>query len=112
MSRHSEIHSYSEALIAANSPKSSKSLASSSHVWKCEVEGFSSSPLATLTVGLNSQLTSLSELTEKYRNSMMMHPDVPDSMKPVLLFRSWERPFPSPTHALHRPPWVSRRQRE
>jgi len=45
----------------------------------------------------------LAENVRRYRNSPVMHPSVPDSCRPVILFRGARQPFPPPTKKL-RPP--------
>jgi len=53
-------------------------------VWSCFEQGFKQN-------------------VERYRNSPVMHPSVPDSCRPVILFRGARQPFPPPTKKL-RPP--------
>jgi len=51
----------------------------------------------------SSPLQGLEGHIERYQNSPVMHPDVPDDLKP-LLFRDGRRvPFPPPTKRLHAP---------
>lgn len=42
----------------------------------------------------------LCSLVERYRNSPMMHPEIPDDWKPLLLANSQPIPFPAPTRKL------------
>lgn len=46
---------------------------------------------------------------ERYRNSPVMHPSVPDAYKPMIFKNGQRVPFPKPTKPLGQPKGVSRR---
>jgi len=45
----------------------------------------------------------LPDIIEKYRNSPMMHPSVPDECKPMLFVDGRAAPFPAPTRKISKP---------
>lgn len=45
----------------------------------------------------------LAELIERYRNSPVMHPSIPDEYKPMLFENGWRILFPAPTKTLKPP---------
>mmetsp|Transcript_77473 Transcript_77473/g.250693 ORF Transcript_77473/g.250693 Transcript_77473/m.250693 type:complete len:101 (+) Transcript_77473:106-408(+) len=48
---------------------------------------------------------SIEEHVDRYRNSPVMHPSMPDEYKPVLFAGGKRQPFPAPTKAI-RPPRI------
>mmetsp|Transcript_56189 Transcript_56189/g.105347 ORF Transcript_56189/g.105347 Transcript_56189/m.105347 type:complete len:316 (-) Transcript_56189:62-1009(-) len=66
----------------------------------------SASQESRLAIQANIQAPNLPALIAKYRNSGVMHNDVPRSMKPVLLRDGVEIQFPPPTLTLARPEWL------
>ena len=70
-------------------------------------------PAVALVVHANTQMQSLEELLGKYTDSPILHPFVPDWLKPILLENGRRVPFPSPTRLVEPPEWawwVQRRQ--
>jgi RNA recognition motif-containing protein len=56
-----------------------------------------------LEVVWSSQIQGLKVLVEKYRNSRVMHPNVPDMFKPALFENGMRVPFPAPTKRVRSP---------
>jgi hypothetical protein len=56
-----------------------------------------------LQVTWSTPLQGLAANIERYRNSPVMHPDVPEQFKPLLLKAGHALPFPPPTKALQAP---------
>jgi len=52
---------------------------------------------------MSEELQGLSELTERYRNSPLMHPSVPDAMRPAIYSNGSRVEFPEPTAPLKPP---------
>jgi hypothetical protein len=50
-----------------------------------------------------SECQGLPDIIEKYRNSPMMHPSVPDECKPMLFVDGSATPFPAPTKKISKP---------
>jgi len=50
-----------------------------------------------------SECQGLPDIIEKYRNSPMMHPSVPDECKPMLFIDGSAAPFPAPTRKISKP---------
>lgn len=73
---------------------------------KTELQGFKKWCLPSkkiLEVCYSKPLQGLAANIERYRNSPVMHPDVPEEFKPALFENKRRIPFPAPTGAL-RPP--------
>lgn len=51
----------------------------------------------------NTPCQGLEEQVQRFRNSPLMHPSVPDAMKPILLSEGFRVAFPSPTRTLRAP---------
>jgi len=49
----------------------------------------------------------LSRIVERFRNSPVMHPDVPEQFKPLLFSNGRRIPFPEPTRKLHHPQGIN-----
>ncbi|CAE7445883.1 TE1 [Symbiodinium natans] len=70
-------------------------------------------PAVALAVHANTQMRRLEDLLAKYTDSPILHPFVPEWLKPILLENGRRVPFPSPTRLVEPPEWawwVPRRQ--
>jgi len=61
--------------------------------------------LKVVDVCWGSPLQGLAECTERYRNSAVMHEDVPDMFKPVVFRHGHRVPFPAATKSVRNPRW-------
>ena len=70
-------------------------------------------PAVVLVVHANTQMQNLEELLAKYTDSPILHPRVPEWLKPILLENGRQVPFPLPTRPVEPPElarWVQRRR--
>lgn len=77
---------------------------------KCNLEGFNAWQVMSnkvCSVAWGDPLQGLNAHIQRYRNSPVMHPDVPDQYKPVLLAAGVRQPFPAQTKRI-RPPRMKR----
>jgi len=58
-----------------------------------------------VSVCWGSPLQGLTECTDRYRNSAVMHEDVPDYFKPVVFSQGLRVDFPAPTKSIRNPRW-------
>jgi len=69
-------------------------------------QGFDQWPIADsrrAVVHLSEALQGLDEQIERYRNSPLMHPSVPDSLRPAVYCRGVRAVFPAPTAPIRAP---------
>lgn len=64
-------------------------------VWSCQPDA--------LTVTWNEPIQGLAELVRRYRNSPLMHPEVPSKFMPMMFRHGSQRAFPGPTKKLKKP---------
>jgi len=60
---------------------------------------------------MSEELQGLAEMIERYRNSPIMHPSVPDTLKPAIYHNGCRCPFPQPTAPL-KPPRAKKANRK
>ena len=63
-------------------------------------------PAVALVVHANTQMKNLRELLAKYTDSPILHPFVPEWLKPIALEKGRQVPFPSPSRLVEPPEWV------
>ncbi|OLP77394.1 Protein MEI2-like 1 [Symbiodinium microadriaticum] len=73
--------------------------------------GCANSAPKPMVVHPNVRMRSLEELLHRYKNSPILHPDVPEPMKPFLLDHGKPMPFPPQTEHVESPEWLRPRHR-
>jgi len=76
-------------------------------------EGYNNWPMTSekiCTVGWSNQKQhGIDAHIERFRNSPVMHPEVPDEYKPMIFCEGVRKPFPEPTTKIRAPPASRRR---